>query len=332
MAIIFSVLPVVLFIVFLFFMESFKIIKISSILFCLLWGLVAAGFSFDINNFFIGLLNIPAASYSHFVAPIVEEVLKILLIAILIQLRKVGFIVDGAIMGFASGAGFSIMENIYYFQMLENPDPLVWVMRGLGAAVMHGGATSIVAIFVMNAYNSEKKNYLKAYLPGLLIAVIIHSLYNQFIIQPYLTTMLTFILIPSIIILIFTKNQSDLQKWMDDEFDTETNLLTSINKGEFSKTRGGMFIVSMKSQFPPEVFFDMLVYTKLYLELSVKAKGVMFLQENDLPVEKDPTIKTKLDEMKELEKNIGKTGLLALTPILRMSKKDIWKLKMLEKV
>ena len=325
-----SVAPVAIFLLFLIFMDSFKIVKLTQVLFCIVWGITAAGISYDLNTFLLTNFDIQFTTYSHYIAPIVEELLKISIIIILINMRKIGFIVDGAIMGFAAGAGFSILENIYYFRIMDNPAPLIWIIRGFGTAVMHGGVTSIVSIFIMSAVNSEKSGIVKTYLPGLLIAMVIHSLYNHFFISPILSTMILFILIPSTIILIFQKNQSDVQKWLDVEFDTEAELLSDINKGKFSETRSGMFILSLKEQFKPEIFFDMLVFVKLFLELSVKAKGILLLQESGLTVPKDPEMKSKLIEFDELEKNIGKTGLLALQPILRMNKKDLWKLKMLE--
>ncbi len=39
--------------------------------------------------------------------------------------------------------------------------------------------------------------------------------------------------------------------------------------------------------------------------------------------------RAKLEEMKYLEKSIGKTGKLAIKPFLRMSQKDLWQFYML---
>ena len=47
--------------------------------------------------------------------------------------------IDAAIYGFAVGAGFAFIENIYYLHSLEHHKIVVWIIRGLGTAVMHGG-------------------------------------------------------------------------------------------------------------------------------------------------------------------------------------------------
>ena len=60
--------------------------------------------------------------------------------------HKIGFMVDSAIYGFAVGAGFAFVENIYYLQSLENANLFLWIIRGFGTAVMHGGTTAVFAI------------------------------------------------------------------------------------------------------------------------------------------------------------------------------------------
>ena len=60
--------------------------------------------------------------------------------------RRTGFLTDAAILGFAVGAGFATVENIYYLRIFPDAPWLVWAIRGLGTAVMHGGASAIFAV------------------------------------------------------------------------------------------------------------------------------------------------------------------------------------------
>jgi hypothetical protein len=114
------------------------------------------------------------------------------------------------------------------------------------------------------------------------------------------------------------------------EFDSEVKLLGMIRKGKFSETKAGSFLVSIKKHFHPEVVLDIYCFISLYMELSIKAKSILMLKENDLPIPSDPGIQNKLQELKNLRKSIGKAGFLAIAPILRMSKKDLWKISLLE--
>ena len=77
---------------------------------------------------------------------------------------------------------------------------------------------------------------------------------------------------------------------------------------------------------------DMLCFLQLHLELSVGAKGIMLMQSAGLKLPPDPEIKAKLNELKYLEKSLGKTGLLAIKPLLRLSRRELWQLYMLDRV
>jgi RsiW-degrading membrane proteinase PrsW (M82 family) len=66
-----------------------------------------------------------------------------------VRFHRVGFPVDAGIIGFATGAGFSLVENIVYIDSIGGGTPLLWLVRGLGTAVMHGTTTAIIAILAV---------------------------------------------------------------------------------------------------------------------------------------------------------------------------------------
>ncbi|MBN1999075.1 hypothetical protein JW935_16065, partial [candidate division KSB1 bacterium] len=74
---------------------------------------------------------------------------------------------------------------------------------------------------------------------------------------------------------------------------------------------------------------DILCYLRVYLELSIKAKGFIMLKEMGFEPDADPAVQAMLDELKYLENSIGKTGKMAISQFLSTSKQDIWQLKML---
>jgi RsiW-degrading membrane proteinase PrsW (M82 family) len=76
-----------------------------------------------------------------YVAPIVEELLKALVIVWLIHANRIGFLVDAAIFGFAVGTGFALVENVYFLEIAKDAGIGTWIVRGFGTAIMHGGAT-----------------------------------------------------------------------------------------------------------------------------------------------------------------------------------------------
>jgi len=329
MKIIVSLIPVFLFLLLLIYLDSFKLIKIPVVVICVVWGVVSAIIAYFLNTEIIELTSLNLQDYSKYFAPIVEEILKMLIVIIIVRMNKIGFMIDGAIYGFAIGAGFAFLENIFYINTNEVNNLMVWVVRGFGTAIMHGGATAIVVIFAMSLINQNKYKFY-FFIPGLVFAIILHTLFNQFLLTPIVSTLIVLIVVPLSIILIFQKNEKSLQNWLEVEFDSEVKLLSMIKKGKFAKTKTGEFLLSIKNRFEKEVVFDMYCYISLYLELSIRAKSNLMLKENGLPIKKDEGLKNKMKELKALQLNIGKTGLLAISPVLRMSKKDIWKLSLLE--
>ena len=325
-----ALIPVFLYLVLLLYLDSIKLIRKHLLLACLGWGFVSAAVCYAANTAIMSLSGLEFEKYSMFVAPFVEETIKFSFLWFMIQRNKVGFMIDGAIYGFSVGAGFSFVENLFYlFQYAAPGDNLmIWIIRGFGTAVMHGGAVAVTAIICMSALN-RKSNTLPAALSGLAAAVVIHGIFNSFLLTPLISTLLILLIIPLTILFIFNLNERSIRNWLELEFDSEATMLRMITKGQFASTKTGGYLVSLKNHFPPEVLVDLYCYISLYLELSMKAKCHIMLKEADLPIPPDPSLSPKLKELKALRKNIGKSACLAIAPVLKMSRKDLWKLSLL---
>lgn len=325
-----SLIPVILLLVMLLYLDSLKLVSKKLLLICLGWGIVSSGLSYFLNTFLINTLHLNFDTYSGFIAPVVEETLKFSLLWILIKTSRIGFMIDAAVYGFSIGAAFSLVENLFYLfhYAAGEANPMVWITRGFGTAVMHSGATAIFGILCMGALNRHS-NLIVATIYGALAAIFIHGLFNQFLVSPLISTVIMVLIIPVTIILIFTMNEKSIGDWLELEFDSEVSILKMIRKGMFSQTKAGSFLVSIKNHYPAEIVVDMYCYISLYLELSIKAKSYMMLKENDQEIPPDPSLPDKLLELKALRKNIGRGGCMAISPVLRMNRKDLWKLSLL---
>ncbi len=325
-----SLIPVFLFLVLFLFLDCFKLANKKTMLLCIVWGVFSAIVSFFLNTFLIRHLHIEFSHYSGFIAPFPEELFKMTLLIFLIKRNKVGFMIDGAIYGFAIGSGFALTENLFYLYHFagEQANLMLWITRGFGTAIMHGGATSIVGILGMSSLN-RKLNPAVSILVGAVLAIFLHMIYNFFLFPPLISALIIFFLVPCMMMFLFWKNERTIRSWLEMEFDSEVGILAMIRKGKFSETKSGTYLLSIKKYFPAEVVFDLYCFIGLYLELSIKAKSILMLRENDLPVRPEPGLTEKLAELKDLRKNIGKAGILAISPIFRMGRKDIWKLSIL---
>jgi RsiW-degrading membrane proteinase PrsW (M82 family) len=324
-------LPVIIYLVTLVIIDSYKLVKYTSIVAAILYGCAAAFISLLLNNLILDFLKIDFIYYAKYLAPIIEESLKAAFIIVLIWRRKTGFLVDAAINGFAIGTGFALVENLYYLQTLSGGYLLVWIIRGFGTAIMHGGTTAIFALLSINYSSRHPQKKLIIFIPGLLAAILIHSFFNHFILSPLLMTIGQLVILPLLTIWVYTRSETALQEWLEAGMDVDVWLLDYINTGRVYQTKVGEYLNSLKARFPGEAVGDMLCYVRLHLELALRAKGILMLQEQGFPIPDDPEIREKLQELKYLEKSIGKTGRLALTPILHTGIQERWQLRMIGK-
>lgn len=323
-----SLFPVVIFLLVLNSLDTFKLLKPSTIALAMLWGFISALVAYVINNFFFSILN--PHLVSGLTAPIAEETLKFTIVALMFYKNKLGFLSDALIIGFAAGAGFSIIENIFYLNQIGPQSLMLWIIRGFGTAIMHGSSTAIAAVVAQTLISKAEKIKFVYLLAGLSSAVVVHAAFNSFLFSPLIQTVLEISLLPVIAVKIFTHSEKLLRNWMDEQYDSEFELLRLIRKGEFKTTRAGKYILSIKEKFAPEVILDMLAYIQLHLELSMKAKGLLMMKETGFDFKKEEELKAQLSELKYLSKNIGKTGMRTLIPVININNKDLWKLNLLK--
>ena len=327
-----ALVPVFVFLGVLILLDSYKLVKVRSVVASIVAGCLAAAILFvaiELMHWF----KADTPLYSRYGAPVIEEALKAGFLVYLIRARKVGFMVDAAIHGVAIGAGFALVENISYLWSL-NESLIVWVIRGFGTALMHGGATAIVGVVSKNLVDVKDSTSPLAFVPGYAAAVVIHSLFNHLVprevLGPVTTTAVTVVAIPTLMMAAFTKSERATREWLGVGFDNDAELLTMITTGGIGKTRIGQYLDSIQNKFSGEVVVDILCYLRLYLELAIQAKGILMMRESGFNVDPDPKVQAKFDEMTYLEKSIGKTGLLALSPFLRTSSRNLWQMHMLK--
>ncbi|HET7377560.1 MAG TPA: PrsW family glutamic-type intramembrane protease, partial [Anaerolineae bacterium] len=80
----------------------------KTVLICFAWGWVAFLLALQTNNAVLTNTDIEFITVLTFVAPIVEEIFKSLILVYFVQRPEFTYFVDGAIYGFAAGTGFSV--------------------------------------------------------------------------------------------------------------------------------------------------------------------------------------------------------------------------------
>jgi len=325
-----ALLPVLLFLAGLVQLDGYKLVRMRMMLALVATGALAAGLSYVLNNLAFAHFHGSFVTYSRYVSPWIEESLKAALLIFLIRTRRVGLPVDAGIAGFAIGTGFAIIENLYYLAARPNNALAVQVIRGFGTAIMHGGTAAILAMITNTLYERRPGGGLHLLLPGLLAAVALHIGYNYLLVRPALATLATLLVLPFVIYLVFDHSERILRKWIEVDLDSDVKRLEAISTGRFLDSPSGRYLQALRERFKGEQLADMLCYLRVHGELAVRAKGVLLLREAgmpDLPI--DTETGAKLVELGQLERAIGKTGMLALRPLMMATGKEIWQLTLL---
>ena len=324
-----GLLPVCCFLAALVYLDSYKLVPLKWVIGTIVLGCATGVASYPLNMIGLQWFDVDFTVYTRYVAPLIEEALKALVIWALMRENRIGFLVDAAILGFAVGAGFAIFENMYYLTILPDLKLGTWIVRGFGTAIMHGGATAIFAVIAHTMLEQYPTKGWAAMLPGLLIAAITHSVFNHFFFTPIINTALVLGILPLLFTLIFDRSDKALSDWLGAGFDADTELLELINTGELSTSKVGLYLQSLREKFEGPIVADRLCYLRLHTELSIRAKGLLMMRESGFVNKAGEQTRAKLEEMKYLEKSIGATGKLAIKPFLRMSQKDLWQFYML---
>jgi RsiW-degrading membrane proteinase PrsW (M82 family) len=320
----FGLAPVLCFLGALVVLDSYKLVRLRVVVAVLFSGMLVAGLAYLVNGAL--LAHIEFHVYTRYVAPLIEEALKALIIVALIRAHRIGFLVDAAILGFAVGAGFALIENLDYLALAPNAGLGTWLVRGFGTAIMHGGATAIFAVASMALLDRAY-----AYLPGFALAVVLHSLFNHFFFSPLASTLGVALIAPLLLNAVFARSEAAVGDWLGRGFDADAEMLELINSGQLSDSPVGRYLHTLKDRFQGLVVADLLAYLRLYTELALRAKGVLMMRESGFDVPVDEATREKFAELRYLEKSVGRTGLLAIQPMLHMSHKDLWQLYMLGK-
>jgi RsiW-degrading membrane proteinase PrsW (M82 family) len=328
-----GLLPVGGFLAALLYLDSYKLVKLNAVIAIVVCGAVVAGACYMVNAWALGLLDIDLIPFSRYVAPVIEETLKGLVIVGLIRAHRIGFLVDAAIFGFAVGTGFALVENIHFLEVVGDAGIGTWIVRGFGTAIMHGGATAIFAVMGLALLEQTPGAdlRLRALLPGLGVAIVLHSAYNHLLTSPRVATLTTLFAVPLLLYAIFQRSEKAVGDWLGQGFDADAEMLELINSGRLSDSPVGQYLHTMKAKFRGPVVADLLCYLRLYTELALRAKGILMMRENGFEVPVDEATRAKFAELSYLETSIGRTGLLAIQPMCHMSHKDLWQLYMLGK-
>ena len=323
--------PVTMFLIGLRLMDSFKLVHPRTLVLALGGGALAAGAAYLVNHSLLEFAHLDVDQLRRFVGPLVEELLKAAVLVVFLRREGVGFLVDAAIVGFAVGAGFALVENVDYLVELRDYSAALWLARGLGTAVMHGSTTAIIAVIAKALRDRNPALRVRAVIPGLATAIAVHATFNQLPFHPLLAAAVLVLVMPLLLFFVFERSEAATRSWLSSGFDGEFQMLEQILDNEVKGTPVGVYLETLHERFKPIVVADLLCLLRIHLELSLRAKGMLIGRAAGLDITPDDSVRANLVELRYLERTVGATGLLAILPLRSTSSRDLWQILLLER-
>jgi protease PrsW len=318
-------------------LDAFALMSLRELVVLLLLGALGALVAWPVSGRLLDTLPIGFSLYSRFVAPWIEEAIKAAVIIALFRMNRIGYKLDAIISGFAIGAGFSVVENIFYLTIFPGYNTGTWLVRGFGTAIMHGTTLAVLAVVAHEFAERETRGaaadydfHLFWFIPGYGLAVAIHMAFNQFPDRPMIAMLGAVIVAPLILIAILNFGTAEAQSWLAAECDEHHRQVEILRVGRWPGGPAGQKIAALASRLDAETVKRIRRYWELQAWLVAEAEETM-IEEAAGDAEFDPAqVRAAIAELDGLRKALGRSTFAAFQALLPFSRNDLWEVSELE--
>ena len=312
-------------------LDAFKLMHTGEILVLLVLGAVGAFAAWPLSGRLLDTLPIGFSLYSRFIAPWIEEAIKASIMILLFRFNRIGYKLDAVISGFAIGAGFSVVENIFYLTLFPTYGTGTWLVRGFGTAIMHGTTLAVLAAIAHEFAEREMREAASDYdfhifwfIPGYGVAVALHMAFNQFPDRPLIAMLGALVVAPIVLIGILNFGTAEAQRWLAAECAAHHAQLDALRAGGWPPGPAGEKVAALAARLDPESAKRVRRYWELQAWLVAEAEEVM-IEEAEGDAVFDPTqIRAAISEMDGLRLALGRSTFTALQHSLPFSRNDLW--------
>jgi RsiW-degrading membrane proteinase PrsW (M82 family) len=326
-----ALIPVLVMLAIFIWLDAFALMNLKEVLVLLVLGAIAALAAWPVSGRLLDTLPIGFSLYSRFIAPWIEEALKALVMIALFRMNRIGYKLDAVISGFAIGAGFSVVENIFYLTIFPDYGTGTWLVRGFGTAIMHGTTLAVLAAIAHEFAERETRESAADYdfnllwfVPGYGVAVALHTAFNQFPDRPMIAMMGAILVAPIALIAILNLGTAEAQRWLAAECAEHRAQVEALRAGRWPTGPAGRKIAALAERLDHESAKRIRRYWELQAWLVAEAEETM-MEEAAGDAEFDAAkIRSALAELDGLKRALGRSIFAALKALLPFSRNDYW--------
>ena len=204
------------------------------------------------------------------------------------------------------------------------------MIRGFGTAIMHGGTATILAMISITLYERRPTGGLQLLLPGFLAAVALHTGFNYLLVRPALATLATLLVLPLVIYLVFEHSERILRNWLDVDLESDVKLLrVDQHRHVPRQPLRPLPAVAARSLSRRGSGRHAVLAATARRTRPARQGHAAAARKRHASRRSTTETRDKLAELEQLERAIGKAGVLALRPLMMATGKDIWQLTLL---
>lgn len=261
-------------------------------------------------------------------APIVEELLKSLILLYLVSRADFNYVVDGALYGFGAGIGFAVIENVEYVEGNIEIALVVALARVFSTNLMHATGSGLIGTAL--AFSRGEKSKWRgglAIVGGYVIAMAFHAAFNTMVnAGTFLVFAIGYGVVGAILIWFVIRRGLNTQKqWVGEKLGAEDR----VTKEETRAVTGIEKVVDTLLQPFRERFGEEkipLVRDLLYkqAEMGIKRKLMETTPSPTKRKEIETIIQTLYREMEDLRRRIGMYPMMFVREVYLGQDFQVW--------
>lgn len=292
-------------------------------------GVVAYYVAAHINPWVVNMGWAPWSTVVRFVAPVVEEILKSLILIYLVQRADFNYVVDGALYGFGAGIGFAVIENYEYVTGNAQIALVLALVRVFSTNLMHATGSGLIGTAL--AYSRGDKNKRQGFfiiLGGFAVAMLFHGLFNTMVnAGAFLVLAIAYGVIGLWLIWTIIRRGMNIQKdWVAEKLGMADRVTLEETKVVSNIETVNEVLRPVEQRFGTEKagLVRNLIYKQA--EIGIKRKLLESVTSDVRKAEMETIIKELVAEVDDLRKNIGAYCMMMVREVYLGQDLQMWNL------
>jgi RsiW-degrading membrane proteinase PrsW (M82 family) len=284
------------------------------------WGIAAFGAAFYINTWMVNNVDwVTTLVFKRYTAPIIEEILKAIILVYLVRRPNFTYFVDGAIYGFAVGIGFAIIENYFYIGTNSDVAVPVAISRVISTNLIHASASGMVGIAMGLARFQRFSGRAAILIVGLAVAMAVHLIFNNVVtrIESSLIVVIATVIggvATGSIVLAIRRGLKEEKAWIEETLGMADRVTASEAAVVHQITDWNEILAPIAEIFPDQIS-DIEDFLRLQARLGIMRKTLEKLTDEKMVANVRDQMTELREEMDEARRSVGYSAMIYVRTI-----------------